>query len=147
MTSPSQRCAKMWNGSEMRQLLPYMPDRLCEIITFASTLVTQQYGRRQLRQQNLSRSHANDALHLCNAPPLIVSHPCIFFSVSLRAAMTHLTLMYQHLVFTCADMLMHSHLQGPIGAPLALQHPLWKRDCSSKCVWCVWKFYHGTFIK
>ncbi|MEQ2251295.1 hypothetical protein ILYODFUR_009404 [Ilyodon furcidens] len=38
MTSPSRRHAKMWNGSEMRQLLPYMPGALGDIITPAAPL-------------------------------------------------------------------------------------------------------------
>lgn len=82
-----------------------------------------QHWQQHLEQQNLRHSHANDAPHLSNIPApraTSVPHLGIFvcFCVSLRAAVTHLPLIYQCRGFTCADMLMHSrHTAALLAVP------------------------------
>lgn len=77
MTSPSQRCAKMWNGSEMRQLLPYMPDSLWDIITSAAllwlTTLTTTFRTTKLKAQPCKWcpapfEHPRPARHFCSPP-------------------------------------------------------------------------------
>lgn len=58
----SRRCAKTWNGSEMRQLLPYMPGGVGDIITFAALLWLNNTANSNYSNKTQAANHANVAL-------------------------------------------------------------------------------------
>lgn len=89
--------------------------------------VIQKHGQQQLQQQNISQSHANDALsnhHHCSTP----LHLCLLLCLPV-SAVTHLFLIYHCLDPTCADMLMHSRLLLSHRSYIATADFLLRRDC------------------
>lgn len=85
----SRRCAKTWNGSEMRQLLPYMPGGVGDIITFAALLWLNNTANSNYSNKTQAANHANVALSNRPAhPPPPPPSPLFPTSASLCASLS-----------------------------------------------------------
>lgn len=126
MTSPSRRCAKMWNGSEMRQLLPYMPGSRRDIITPAALLWlnstdNDNYGGGKLKPRPRK---------WCSAP--VLTPPPSLFPTSASLSAPPSPPVQPWPIYLCCIWSVPVQTCWCTGVPLALQQPLKKKGGKKK---------------